>query len=264
MKRSILLTALMSLLIFTSCDLGDDTVVPGSYPNNAAYLTTYLIESDEEDAEKKYYFLSDNGTKLFLTDNQSTATLRDKERMIGYFALIEDYSAEGSEELEGATYGCSYGLRLFSVDEVRASQSAVVTTQEESDAIADHAISYIYDSIGYGYNFINLSAAVRADKIDNVNYYLVQNLSATPEVEEDGYLNLELRYDRDGDEAVGSTYGQYISLNIEEFASQLEGMDGIILRALTLNSGTIHIKIDIDETDTEQAKVVTKTDAIKF
>ncbi len=247
MKRSILFTTLLSALLFVSCDLGGQTNAPGSYADSAAYVTTHIIESEEEDGEDKYYFETGNGYKFFLTDNAMTYEFDfvDEQRAIIYFALIEEYD-EGSE-LEGAAYDCDFGLRLFSAYEVHVSQSATVESEEESEAIPDHAISYIYDSVGYAFDYINMVAGVRADDLDDINFYLVENLYEESEGSKEGYLDLELRYDRATKEAMGNTYDQYISLDLKPFAEQLKGKKGVMLRAVTLNSGTIYITIDIKE-----------------
>ncbi len=259
MKRPLLATTLLSALLFTSCELDNNASAPGTYPDSAAYVTVEITENlagDEE--EDVYIFETDNGITLFLADDAMSYNydFTDGERLIIYFALIEKYD-EGSEA-EGAAYDCDYGLRLFRLYGVHLSESVTVESEEQSEAIADHAISYIYDSIGYSYDYINMVAGIRADDLDDVRFYLVENLAEESGKDEEGYLNLELRYDRGTDEAIGSTYDQYISLNIEQFADQLEDMEGILLRAVTLNSGTIYIKIDIDK-EQEEEKVAEPT-----
>lgn len=276
MKPATLIAAILGLFVFISCNAGDDTPEPGSYADSAAYATIYLIDSaeatdDEDDSEddsednsdeEKYYFKTDNGIKLFLVDNTITAKydLVEGKRIIIYFSAIEDYSKEGNETLEGALYGCDYGLRLFGVREVHASTAAVVTTEEEEDAIEDHAISYLYNNISFGGNYINLLLGARADDIDDVRFYLVDNQFEAPSKSYEGYLNLELRYDRGTDEAMGLTYEEFVSLDVTPFEEQLEGMDGVLLRVVTLNSGTVYIKVDIkDESDSKALKMTTKT-----
>ncbi len=246
MKHQFLLTALLSIITLSSCNNNSDSPEPGSYADSAAYVTTYVVPNLEDEDQKEYIFETDKGEKLFLVDNQLPAEydFEDLERIIIYFAIIEDYSDEGGELLEGAAYDCQYGFRLFSIGDVLCSETATVTTEEEDKAIVDHAISYIYNSISYSNNYINMIAGLRADKIGNVELYLVENLYEDPEKSEEGYLNLELRYNRGTDEAMGSTYDKYISLNLEQFEERLEDMDGIILRAVTLSAGTIHIKLD--------------------
>ncbi|MFI3285221.1 MAG: NigD-like C-terminal domain-containing protein [Rikenellaceae bacterium] len=250
MKHPFLLTLLLSVFTLTSCNSDSDSPEPGTYPDSAAYVVTQITQNLEDETAEEYIFLTDKGDKLFLVDNQLAGDYEfaDLSRIIIYFAIIEDYSKEGNEELEGAAYDCDYGVRLFSLNEVLSSETAIVTTEEESDAIADHAISYIYNSISVDENYINLAAGLRYDKLANIKLYLVENLSTDPEESEEGFLNLELRYDRGTDEAMGSTYDQYISLSLADFKERLEDMDGIILRAVTLSSGTINIKLEKSET----------------
>ncbi|MFI3332270.1 MAG: NigD-like C-terminal domain-containing protein [Rikenellaceae bacterium] len=246
MKHHFLLTALLCLFTLSSCSLDDDYVEPGTYPDRSLYATINITPNLEDEDEEEYIFVTDSGQKLFLSDNKLTGDyeFEDQKRIIIYFALIEDYDAEGAEALKGAAYDCEYGLRLFGIQEVKSSETVIINTQEENEALADHAISYIYDSINYSYNHINMLAGLRADKIDEVGIYLVENLAVEAEEQKENYLNLELRYDRGTDEAMGSTYERYVSLNLDQFAERLESMDGIILRARTLNGGTIYVTLD--------------------
>lgn len=258
MKQIQLLTTLFALFALSSCSLPNDTVEPGSYPDTAAYVTTYITEDIEDNEEQVYIFVTDSGQRLFLADNRLAGDyeFEEAERLVVYFSLIEDYDEPEFEGSEGAAYDCRYGLRLFNIVPVLTSQSITIESEEQSEEIADHAISYIYDSINLSYGYINMVAALRADKISDVELYLVENLTIEPEKSEEGYLNLELRYNRGSDEAIGSTYEKHVSLSLEQFEEQLEDAKGVMLRAVTLNGGTIHIKLD--QKDNSRAVTATR------
>lgn len=258
MKHNLLFATLLSALTFASCNDNVDTREPGSYPDRAAYVSITAIESKEVENEEVYYFTMDNGDKLFLVDNPENVDLESSnhERIIICYAVIEDYSAEGSESLDGASYECDYGVRLFETVDVSLSEAVTVETEDESDEIADHALAYLYDSFVYGGGYINILAGVKADKLANIKFYLVENLSEEADETEDGYLNLELRYDRGTDESIGSTYEQYVSLSLDKFQEQLEGMDGILLRVKTVTSGTGFAKITFEDDDSRAVSVM--------
>ncbi len=247
MKRLFLLPLLAVATLFTSCD--KETNSQGTYPEYVAYATTLLVEEptlsdedsdDDDDDEKEYYYVLDNGTKLLLGDDSMLITYKPEEeqRIILYYSIIEEFE-------DDAEYDAS--IRLFGVNYVLVGEGATVDTDEESLEIADHALTYIYSNISVSNNYINLVGAYQADVPSKVKIYVVENNAKESDKQEEGYLNLELRYDRDGDEAIGSTYEQYMSLDISSFATQLEGKEGIILRAKTVKSGTVYLKIDIDE-----------------
>ncbi len=251
MKHLLLFATLISSLLFTSCNDEKESLIPGTYPDTASYAVTRVVEDLENEDGLAIYFTLDNGKDLFLSDDQLAVDYgySNGQRVVIYYAVIEDYSTDEGAALEGAAYECDYGVRLFGIRKVYTTEAATVTTQEESDAIADHAVSYIYNSVTTSNGYINMVAALRADKMENIKLYLVENLNDEPELSAAGYLNLELRYDRGTTEAMGSTYEEYVALDLAPFATQLEGKKGVILRAITLNSGTINVKIDIDEDD---------------
>ncbi len=259
MKQTILLTALISLFAFTSCN--NDDPKPGTYPDKAAYATISVVESLEDSDEEVYYFTTDDGEKLFLTENKlpTKYEFENLKRVAVYYTVIEDYSKEGSEALAGAAYDCDRGIRLFGIRGVFTSESVDVTTEDESAEYPDHILSHVYRNIGYSNNYINLLAGFQADDIDDVKFYLVNNTFETPKETKEDYLNLELRYDRGSDEELGYTYEEYVSLNIEEYKTLLEGKKGVLLRLKTKESGTIFVKIDIDleEQDAQTLRATT-------
>ncbi len=248
MKQNLLFATLFSALTFVSCNDNGEAQEPGTYPDKAAYVSITVVESKEVEDEELYCFTMDNGDKLFLADNPLNIDLSEEnpERIVIYYAVIEDYSEEGSESLAGASYECDYGIRLFDKKEVYLSESATVENKEESELISDHALAYLYNSFSYGNGYINILAGIKADKLEDINFYLVENLYEDPEKDEPDYLCLELRYDRGTDESVGTTTEQFVCLGLDAFKDQLEGKAGVLLRVLTATSGTGYAKIDID------------------
>ncbi|MFI3324045.1 MAG: NigD-like C-terminal domain-containing protein [Rikenellaceae bacterium] len=246
MKHLFLIASLFSLVALTSCDLGDDSQVSGTYADSAAYLTACVVENIDDATKKEYYFLTDYDTKIFLADNQMTTTVAFSEgqRIIGYFALIESYLDDEGSLLEGAAYGCDYGMRLFDMSEVYTSESITVTTDEEEALLPDQSLLYVYDSVGYSYDYINFTAGVMCENLGNMKLYLVENLSQFTTILTTDYLNLELRFDSGSEDGVGTQSDVYISLDTSDFAEQLESKNGIIVSVPTTNSGTISIQVD--------------------
>ncbi len=243
---------LFAAFAFASCDLNDDKLEPGTYITNILYATTFIVEDTANDDEEICYFEVDKGTKLFLADNRlsSKYTLTDGQRVVLYFTPIEDYSQEGSESLEGAAYDCDFGIRLFGIRNVFMGQCVTVTDQEENEAIVDHALAAISPQITVTGNYIiTLYAAIQADDTDDVKFHLVENKAEEAKNSEEGYLDLELRYDRGTDQEVGYTYEEYISLDAEPFAELIDELDGVRLRVLTKNSGTVYFKLDFPKDD---------------
>ncbi len=247
MKHLFSLLALFALLTLGSCDLGDDSQILGTYADSAAYLTIHEVDNIDNSDQKEYYFTTDNGVKIFLSDNamESDFTFYDGNRIIGYFSLIESYSDEAGALLEGAQYGCEYGMRLFYVTDVYIAESVAWSSNGvQQPAYTNDEISYIYDSIGYYYDYININLGVSATSLTDIKFYVVGNASATTAEQESGYLNLTLYYESGIKEGSQTTTSEiYLSLDLSLFASQLEGMKGVILHTTTSN-GSIDITID--------------------
>ncbi|MFR9504252.1 MAG: NigD-like C-terminal domain-containing protein [Rikenellaceae bacterium] len=246
MKKIIYLSTILSTLLFTSCDFldGDE----GSYADSAAYASTHIVESLSDEDTEMYYFTTDAGQKMLLIDDamSSSYTFTEDERIVMYYRVIEDYTTEAGKLLEGAAYDCNYGVRLFGVEEVLMGKSATVSTEEQSDAIANNKLTYIYNNVGYSNNYINLCAALTTSDIDNVEIYLVENLMVDPNEYENGYAFFELRYNSGKSTTSDRTYERYISLSTADFEQKIDGMNGIILRATTMNNDEIDIKIEFN------------------
>ncbi len=253
MKRLFLLATIFSAFALTSCNETSNKEW-GTYPDSAAYVTTHIVESLDDPDVDKYYFETDKGNKIFLADNQMTTSYKfvEGERLVAYFALTEDYSKEADKLLEGAAYDCDYGFRLFEIVKVYTSKAEEVTTEEQSDAIADQAVAYIYKSISYSYGYINMVAGFKTPKLDDIQLYLVENLSTDPDETKKDYLNLELRYDSGSEQLTGSTYEVYASLSLEPFAEQLVGKKGVLLRVRTSSSDVVNVAIDIEDEDEDE------------
>ncbi len=267
MKLQLSLLTLFSALLMSACNPSSSAPEHGTYPDTACFATLSIEEEIEDSTEEKYILTTDKGIRLFMVDNKVTGKFEheDGDRLVIYFAVIEDYSKKESDGddtvLEGSLYNCKYGIRLFDVTRVQVAENIVVETEEDSDKYNDHALSYLYDSIKYSDGYINMMAGLRADDINKVKLYLVENNSTDPAQSAEGYLNLELRYDRGSNEAVGSTYNEYVSLDVSDYADRLSDMKGVLLRIVTSKSGTIHIKIDIEikESDENTLRKVSPT-----
>ncbi len=269
MKLSNFYPALLSLFALTlvSCELTDYSQEPGTYADSASFVTVHQTNNiDPSVSDFVYYFEMDNGTFLYLADkdeNYDEYTFKDQKRVVLYYAVIEDYSSTEDAQRDGAAYGCDYGLRLFGVDEVFTAESAVVTTKEESKAIEDDRLEYIYNSISYSDGYINMIAGTDYNYSTDIQFYVVENLYEEAGETDNFYINLELRYDDgvdDDDDVVGSTVDNYVSINMEDYIDRIISEDkaGIILRAnTTASGGDVYIKVEVDPNATNTMATAT-------
>lgn len=230
-------------LSMTSCD--NDNGQDWDRPESYAFATVMEVEaekaSDEEEGDNKdhLYFKLDNNLTFTVGENKSNAdysTLEAGERVIVGVTLCDSDSDEYDHSAE-----------LYDIEKVFLGQNIEVTTQEESDAIADHAATNVSKQATLTYGYLNLFVEFSSEDIKNVEFYLVENLIAEEADEsEKSYLSLELRFDdASGDEKASATeYQSYVSFDMESYREKLEGKDGVALRVKTGDDKISEIEID--------------------
>ncbi|MFI3240836.1 MAG: NigD-like C-terminal domain-containing protein [Bacteroidales bacterium] len=221
---------LATALFITSCDNNDDWDLPQGYT-----FATVMEDSEDE----TIYFMMDNDESFVVTNNKTNIDLEKLEigdRVVAGVTLVKD---------ESAIY--DYTADLYVVYMVRIGESVVVSTEEESDEIPDDKLSYVVSNISLTRGYLNLLAGYLTDNVEDVKFYLVENLVSddeTDETSEEGeYLNLELRYDNAYQDGNGNAYESYVSFDMESYRDRLEDMDGVKLRINTLKSGVITVTI---------------------
>ncbi len=244
--RKISLFAILAVLFTTSCNKNNDASkldLPAGY----CYATVMAVgvdptsdddsDSDVDDnVDAEIYFMLDSKETFIVTENVSKTDLNDLkagERVITGVTL---------EKNTDDSY--KFTAKLYEVIDVELGESATVTNEAESLAIADDEFSYIAKDMILTRGYLNMLVGVQSENVDDVKFYLVDNKFDTPDDEDDDYLYLELRYDSAGEEGEGSNYEGYVSFDMESYRDELEGLDGILLRIKTKKSGTTTVKVD--------------------
>lgn len=220
---------LIAVLFITSCNNDNDW----DWPEGYTFAT--VMEDTEDEA---IYFMMDNEQSFIVENNKSTVDINNLEvgqRVVVGITLYDDISG---------LY--DYAADLYVVYAVKMGENVVVTTQEESDEIADDDFSYLVSNISLVNGYLNILAGYTTEDVDNVKFYLVENLVDADEADSSSnYLDLELRYDNaSSEDAKTSSYESYISFDMESFSDKLEGKSGVKLRVKTIKSGTITVTID--------------------
>ncbi|MFI3332685.1 MAG: NigD-like C-terminal domain-containing protein [Rikenellaceae bacterium] len=244
MKKFFLLAVSASLLA-TSCekdDNGHKLDLPESYLYatimSVDQATAFADEESDETVEHDIYFLLDNQEMFVVTENVSKVDYEDiavGERVIAGVTL---------SEISDESY--NYTAKLYDVKSVIVGENAVVTTEEESEAIADHKFSDIAEKITLENGYLNLLVAVDSEKVGDIQFYLVDNQIESVEKEGESYLNLELRYDSAGEDGKGTSYEKYVSFEMESYRDQLVDMDGVSLRIKNAKDEITSIEVKID------------------
>lgn len=242
MKKTIFYSLFtLAALANTSCM--DDTGFTGDLPERYTYATaTQAVDDAYEPIEDSIYFKMDNNEIFIIEENKSAVDYKKLApgRRVITGVTLEDSNVEAYD----------YTAQLYEVITVVAGENKTVTTSEESDEIADQTLSYIATQNSLTQGYLNLFIGFATSKINDVEFYLVENLVASATSSSD-YLNLELRFDSAGNENSGQTYERYVSFDLESFREKLIDKEGINLRVKTLKSGTIDLEIDSKNLFTE-------------
>ncbi len=238
--KKFFLFALATALFATSCDKNDNN---WDLPEGYGYVTVMkgnidpASDDDSDDTtETEVYFQFDSKDTFVVTENISRLDLDDLEegqRLIAGVTLTE--STDGIYD---------FTAKLYEVIGVLVGNNVTVTTEEESDAIADNQFSMIATDISLTKGYLNFLVYFESENIGDVDFNLVTNTFDEPAETDEDYLNLELRFDRASDESVGPKYERYLSFDMESYRELLADKDGILLRVKTLKSGTITVKVD--------------------
>lgn len=239
MKQKLIFSLFAASAAFaTSCDNNNDWDLPNLY----TYATVMELDDTETTSTTEgsnIYFQRDNGETFNIAENKSIinySKLDAGTRVVAGVTLYESDNAAFDNSAD-----------LYELYSVFVGTNEIVTTEEESDAIADDTFDFIATDVSLTLGYLNLFVGITAKDTDDIGFYLVENLIVNETDDSDGdYLALELRYDSAGAEGSGSTYSTYVSFDMSSFEEKLEGKDGIILRAKTLKNESIDITIESD------------------
>lgn len=225
-KISLFLFAAFAVIAFSACNDSD-----GDYPSNKKIMTSYTLEGGD------YYFLRDNGEKLYAGDKSRVTgyTAKDRQRVIIWFNLL-------SKKAEGY----NYNIALYAVGEIYTGESKTVSSQEELDALGDAATSIVPDYGSLSSEWLTLYVGYPVADNSKHDFTLVINKVEAPEQTEEGYLDVELRHNPGGD-TPGYTKWHYISFDLASISSELEGKKGISMRIKTQENGIKYLKYDLPQ-----------------
>lgn len=219
------LTALVALTL-PSCNDNE-----GDYPYIYGIITTVHTLG-----EKEYYFERDNGQTLYPSEKPNLYTAKEGSRAVIYFDLLDNKLPD-----------YDYNIRLYRVEDIYTGKAQVVTTQEELDRLGSDGTGFpaaYWQYFNLTKKWLTLYLLYPVTDNSKHDFTVIVNRVVTPNENEEGYLNLELRHSAGGDVA-GYTQGYYVSFDLEPIAAELEGMKGIILRIDTRENGTKYLKMDL-------------------
>ena len=234
-KFGLFLIAAMAVIAFTSCNDDSD----GDYPRYS--LITTVCTSDGGD----YYFLRDNGEKLYPGDKTRLPGYKPDpektQRTIVWFNLLTDAPA-----------GYDYNIALYGVDNIFTGTSKIVDTQEQLDELGSEQTGYREDTFNLTKEWLTFYALYPVSDNSKHNFTVIVNNvedDSEPESAQEAgsdYLKLELRHSAGGD-TQGYTHGFYLSFDLTPLAEQLEGKKGVILHIETRENGPRNVKLDLPQ-----------------
>ncbi|WP_418982885.1 hypothetical protein [Alistipes sp.] len=217
-KTGLLLLAAAAFL--ASCNDTD-----GDY---AAYSYFVTVKTS---TEAPYYFQLDDNKTLYPGDTSRIGAYKpeDGQRAILYFNLLPDNVP-----------GYDYNIAAYYIRDIYTSEARIMT-QDELDALADDAVSLIDAQLSGKYLTLRVAYPVSDNSKHKFRLVRVQTPQQTPTHE--GYLDVELRHDADGD--TGSDDYYYISFSLDELKEPMQGMKGLTLRVKTQLNGVKYVQISL-------------------
>lgn len=236
MKKIFFICALAATTFFTSCDNDSH----GSSQISSTYILTAY---DVADQEFEIIFVSDDDKSVYILENNSTddlSEITEGMRVAAELILVES-------EIDDF----DYAAKLISIKPVIMGEYLSIDEEADDEALADDVLSYVFSNIVLYKGYLNILVGYNTADVDNAKFYLVTNNVVDPEKKEEGFVNLELRYDAAGDDVdsdissiTAKEYNNHISFDLEPLRSLLEDNDGIILRIKTKsNEDAQYVKI---------------------
>ncbi len=229
-KFGLFLLGALTMLGFASCNDDD-----GDYPTNTPLITT-VCPLDGGD----YYFLRDNGDKLYPSDKTRVPAYRPatdgtKQRAIIWFSLLNE-----------TIPGYRYNIALYAVEHIYAGTSEIVDNTARLEELGDAKTGYTVGTFNLSNEWLTFYALYSCRSNSKHTFTLAVDKTGTTPFEhgDENYLNVVVLHD-DGDDTGGPDRGFYISFDLSGIASELEGKKGINLLIPTRENGNQELKLDL-------------------
>lgn len=230
-KIALFLLIVLAAAGFTACNDWDND---GDYPTNTPLITT-ICPLDGGD----YYFLRDNGEKLYPSDKTRVPGYKPdpdrSRRAIIWFSLLGE-----------SIPGYRYNIALYAVDEIYTGTSEVVDDAARLEELGDARTGYQLETFNLTREWLTFYALYACRNNSLHDFTLAVDKSGTTEFtqSEEGYLNVVVLHN-DGGDVQGPDCGYYISFDLTPLAAELEGKRGINLLIPTRENGNRELKIDL-------------------
>lgn len=223
-KIAFLFCAALAAVALPSCNNND-----GDYPSYAYFVTVHPIQ------------LAGSSDYYFTLDDQKTAYPSDKSRIGAYTAKEGQRAVIYFNTLSEKREGYDYNIALYELQDIYTGSARIITDPEEMKALPDDKFSYGGSKLTKRYLTSLLAYPVNDNK--KHKFELIYDQSMPQTQAEEGYLDVQLRHDRGGETSgVASEY--YVSFDLTELQSLLEGKKGINLRINTQLNDVKSVKID--------------------
>ncbi len=223
-KFKFLLVSALTVFALSACNDSD-----GDYPVYRPLITTVHTLGEND-----YYFLRDNGEKLYPSDKSRVNGYKatDRQRAVIWFNLF-------SEKLPDY----NYNIALYAIQNIYSSAARIITDPKELESLGDAATS-ILDTRACNLTKEWLTLYVGYPVMDNSKhaFTLIHQPSTTEENKE--YLEVELRHNPNGDVG-GYNRDYYVSFDMTPLQTLLDGKTGINLTVKTQLNGTVKLKFDL-------------------
>ena len=240
MKKALfILPAFAALSI--ACNDDDNSY---NYPSAGAFVTARTIDTTpttgEESGESDFYFELDNGKTMSVVPNSVSDVyeVTDEARSVIFFDFEEP-----------VVEGYDYTILMRSFRDVIVGEVTTITTEQEDQDTPDNTLSFVNVDISLANDWLNLYVGYISEDADAAQFRLVKNDYTEPDETVDGYLNLELRFERGGSDSIAPSYEDYVSFDVSSLSSELEGKEGILLKIITLRSGETFVKVNKAEAE---------------
>ncbi len=208
------------------------------------YFSVNTVKVPDETNNKDFYFLQDDGTKMFPGNAQYLHNYEAKEGQRAFVIYTK---------LDEPVQGYDSNIEVWNIVDI-LTKDIVNLTPENEEEIGDDAINVPYMWVAQGYLTIEFQyyGTHREDKKHFLNLVINELPEETPAAappaegeNDDEYVYLEFRHNSEGDSPALLGEG-YVSFKLDKIAPKLEGKKGLKIRVKTLYDGVQVQTIDFD------------------